>query len=388
MTKLYDMVVIGAGIHGAGIAQAAAACGFSVLVLEKSQVAAGTSSRSSKLIHGGLRYLESGQISLVRECLRERAILCQIAPDLVQLSSFFIPVYKTTRRHRWQLHAGLGLYSLLAGLGPDSRYRTLPRCQWQHLDGLQTHDLLAVFEYKDGQTDDRLLTRAVMQSAQELGVELCLPARFQGAVTASEYSDISYEVAGQERYCRARVLVNAAGPWVNQVLQQVQPAMSPFAVDLVQGCHIIVPESLQRGVYYMEAPRDMRAVFAIPWKQQTLVGTTETPFSADTDTVHTLPEEVTYLQETLLHYFPDADTSVLESFAGLRVLPSGDGTAFHKPRETVLYLDNPHSPRVVHVIGGKLTAYRATSQKVLHKLLPSLPTARCVADTRELKLRV
>ena len=139
----YDVVIIGAGIHGAGVAQAAAAHGHSVLLLEQHAPAFGTSSRSSKLIHGGLRYLESGQLALVRECLRERELLSRLAPDLVRLVPFYIPVYRHTTRRPWQIRGGLSMYALLGGLGEHVRFTRVPRDQWTELDGLATRELQA-----------------------------------------------------------------------------------------------------------------------------------------------------------------------------------------------------------------------------------------------------
>jgi len=164
-----DIVVVGAGIQGAGVAQAAAAAGYSVLLLEQTGIASGTSSRSSKLIHGGLRYLESGQFRLVRECLRERALLLRNAPSFVRLAPHYIPVYRETRRRPLLLRAGLSLYAVLGGLHPEVRFRQLPRSAWSDLDGLNQDGLQAVFRYFDAQTDDAALTRAVVSSAQSLG---------------------------------------------------------------------------------------------------------------------------------------------------------------------------------------------------------------------------
>ena len=179
--KHVDVVVVGGGIHGVGVAQAAAAAGHSVLLLEKTSLAAGTSSRSSKLIHGGLRYLESGQFHLVRESLRERRILLAIAPELVQLRPFILPLYRETRRRPWQLRVGLSIYALLGGLGPETRFGAVPRSEWTQLDGLQTRGLRKVLRYFDAQTDDAALTRAVMRSAQTLGADVLAPAEFFAA---------------------------------------------------------------------------------------------------------------------------------------------------------------------------------------------------------------
>src|ERR1700727_3174361 len=160
--KEYDVVIIGGGIHGAGVLQAAVAAGNSTLLIERQALPAGPSSRSSKLIHGGLRYLESGQFSLVRESLRERAVHLKIAPDLVELKPFFIPVYPDTRRRPWQLKVGLWVYALLGGFDASTRFGTVPRREWSSLDGLETDGLEAVIRYHDAQTDDASLTRAVV----------------------------------------------------------------------------------------------------------------------------------------------------------------------------------------------------------------------------------
>jgi glycerol-3-phosphate dehydrogenase len=385
-----DVVVVGGGIHGAGVAQAAAAAGHRVRVLEKQALAWGTSSRSSKLVHGGLRYLESGQFGLVRESLEERALMLRLAPELVTLRPFFIPVYPQTRRRPWQLALGLTAYAVLAGLGRTARFGRLPRHQWERLDGLDTRALQAVFRYFDAQTDDELLTRAVMKSAVSLGAELALPAEFLRAEITRGGVRVVYREGTAERECDARVLVNAAGPWAAAVSRQVTPAPPVPALELVQGTHIILRGGMQRGIYYVESPQDGRAVFVLPWKGAVMVGTTETPFEGDPDQVRPLAREVDYLLAVLARYFPawrGADASVVErAFAGLRVLPAGRGGAFHRRRETMLEVDDPRRPRFLALYGGKLTGWRATASRTLERLRPSLPARRLRADTRTLRL--
>src|ERR1700721_2511392 len=190
--KEYDVGIVGGGIHGAGALQAPVAAGFTALPIEKGALASGTSSRSSKLIHGGLRYLESGQFALVRESLHERSVHLRIAPDLVQLKPFFIPVYRETRRRPWQLKLGLWLYALLGGFDASTRFGTVPRREWSSLDGLDTHGLEAVIRYHDAQTDDASLTRAVVRSALSLGAELAMPARYSRAVLAGDGVTVTY----------------------------------------------------------------------------------------------------------------------------------------------------------------------------------------------------
>jgi len=386
-----DVVVIGAGIHGAGAAQAAAAAGYTVLLLEQTAIAAGTSSRSSKLIHGGLRYLETGQFQLVRESLHERAVLLRIAPQLVRLQRFFIPVYRHTRRRPWQLGLGLSIYAALAGFGRDAAFGTVPRRDWGKLDGLDTTELQTVFWYQDGQTDDRALTRAVVHSATQLGATLALPAQFTGAKLTDDAVQVRYVTAAGMQECRASVLINAAGPWADAVAKLVSPAIEVPRIERVQGTHIVLPQTPMRGIYYVESPRDGRAVFVMPWHGQMLVGTTESRFQGDPATVAPTASEIHYLLGVLKHYFPQFRAASLDavigSFAGIRVLPGGAGHAFHRSRETVLVPDRAIRPRVLSIYGGKLTGWRAISERVLRQVQPSLPPRARRARTDQLNLQ-
>lgn len=387
VTERYDVVVIGAGIHGAGVAQAAACRGHSVLVLEQAGIAAGSSSRSSKLIHGGLRYLEGHDYSLVRESLRERAILLRIAPELVRLQPFHIPVYADTSRRPALLRSGLLLYALLGGLDRASRFRKLAVSEWGSLDNLETRGLQCVFRYHDAQTNDVELTRAVMHSAMQLGAELACPAEFSAAVIAPDGCEVVYYSADGEHCCTAGVIINAAGPWVDRVARRITPRPPGVAMELVQGSHLVMRDGLARGCYYLEAPQDRRAVFLLPWGEHALLGTTERVYRGEPAAVKVLPEEETYLLQVLQHYFPRHSQQVLSRFAGLRVLPASGNMAFGRSRETRLAADAALLPRLVSIYGGKLTAYRATAQKVMRMLEATLPQRRPLADTAKLPLQ-
>lgn len=382
-----DIVIVGAGIQGAGVAQAAAAAGYSVLLLEQTGIASGTSSRSSKLIHGGLRYLETGQLRLVYECLRERATLLRVAPELVHLTPHYLPVYKTTRRRPLQLRLGLSLYALLGGFIPAVRFRTVPRGEWASLKGLRQEGLQALFQYFDAQTDDAALTAAVVRSAQTLGARLILPAQYVSAECTDRSLVVHYRDRQGEQHLECSVLVNAAGPWADDVLQRIAPAESRLAVDLVAGAHIVLPYALTRAVFYTEAPRDGRAVFIMPWKNSTtLIGTTERSYRGDPAQVAPTEAEIEYLLETVRHYFPEtANIRPSETFAGLRVLPASAGAAFGRARDTRLHVT--HAARVLSIYGGKLTAYRATADRVLRALRRQLPSRRPIADTAKLVLK-
>ena len=383
----FDLVVVGGGIQGAGVLQAAAAAGWRAALIEERALASGTSCRSSKLIHGGLRYLESRQFGLVRESLAERRTLLSIAPDLVRLVPFHIPIYRSTRRRPWQIRVGLSLYALLGDLEPAARFEELPRRAWEGLDGLQTAGLQAVFRYQDGQTDDAGLVRAVARSGELLGGRIACPARFVRARRVDSGFEIELAAEGKSLAWRASALVNAAGPWINLVRERIDPPPPGLEIDLVGGAHVEFEGALGRGIYYAEAPSDRRAVFVMPWKTRTLVGTTETPFTGDPAAVEPTQPEIAYLRDTLQHYFPAHAAKIARAWAGLRVLPKGATSPFRRRRETTLVADDERAPRMVAIYGGKLTGYRATAEKVVARLTGTLPTATRKADTSTLPLK-
>jgi glycerol-3-phosphate dehydrogenase len=388
----YEVAVVGGGILGVGAAQACAAAGYRCVVIEQSGWAAGTSSRSSKLIHGGLRYLESRQFSLVRESLQERAILLRIAPTLVKPLAFRIPVYRTTRRRPWELTAGLGLYAVLAGWTTLARFSACAPGRMPaslRNSGLKAEGLQTVFRYWDAQTDDARLTRAVLASAQALGVEALCPAHVVAA-TRREESDgyrLTIDEGGSRRDVRCDYLVNAGGPWINDVLARVVPEATHRPIDRVQGSHLVLEPAIHADAFYLESPVDQRAVFVLPWKGKTLLGTTERPFDGDPREAAVSDAERDYLLATLRHYFPAITPKVVGEFAGVRVLPHGDGRAFQRPRDCVFHLD-PRHPNLISLYGGKLTGYRHTGQDVVAKVLQSLGPRTAKADTATLRLPV
>lgn len=385
----YDVAIIGGGIHGVGIAQAAAAAGYSVLCLEESAWGGATSSRSSKLIHGGLRYLQTGQLGLVRRCLNERDRLLELASELVKLRSFYIPVYDGGRYSAAQIRWALRAYYLLSGLRETGLYSELPETRWADIKGLKAEGLQHIFRYYDGQTDDQALTCAVGRSAQALGAILCCPARFDAATRShSGYELIFYEAEIKKR-ASCRVLVNATGPWVNQVLSQIETPTAgwrPLTIDLVQGTHLVYPAGLSEQCLYVEAPSDGRAVFILPWQDKTLVGTTEKVYQGNPGEVEPLREEVQYLQQTLDTYLPEHQLRPEGRFCGLRVLPRSDRAAFFRSRDTQFLFDDPKHPTLAILYGGKLTDYRATAAQLMKQLSRTLGKRTPVADTAHLRL--
>lgn len=381
----FNLAIIGAGIHGAGVAQAAAARGLRVVVLEQSAVAAGTSGRSSKLIHGGLRYLETGQWRLVRESLRERELLLRLAPGLVRRRYFHLPVYRDTRRRPARIFRGLLFYSLLAGFRPHTGFTLVPRRHWPGLDGLRRQDLRFVFRYTDAQTDDVALTEAVLRSAMSLGAQFRCPAEFNGAERMEDGYVVRYRSADRVGVIKAAAVVNAAGPWLGEVARRFIPSLSGLEIELVQGSHLTLAGSLERGCYYLEAPDD-RLVFAMPWRGETLLGTTERPHRGDPRLAHISPDERAYLVDLWRRYFPSRPATITGAFTGLRVLKSAAGAPFLRSRAVGLPVDDESRPRAVTILGGKLSGYRATADKVLRVLAGVLPVAQPRTDTAILPL--
>ena len=369
-----------------------------------------SSSSSSKLIHGGLRYLESGSIKLVYENLKERELLLRNAPSLVTPTPFYIPVYKNSTRPAWQMFLGLMLYRLLARFTRTSEFHRLDPHAWRYLDSLQLNDLRAVFQYWDAQTDDRLLTRAVVKSAMELGAKAFCPAELIKGERQEDGYKLLLTVKGKPVYCHAKTVVNAAGPWVNEVQERLDSTLPKADMTLVRGSHIVIPGTLVKGIYYLQSPIDNRPMFAMPWRDNILVGTTESEHKGSLDSIEASPAEIDYLQRSFAHYFPGKDTEVLESFAGLRVLPGGNDPAGKRSRETrfVTELDiglnaaadsvangdadntkqkSVATPRTLAIYGGKLTSYRLTGERVIDQLRATLGEREPVADTSSLPIK-
>lgn len=381
MQTEYDVVIIGGGVQGCAIAQASAAAGFSTLIIDKTDWGAATSSKSSKLIHGGLRYIQTAQFTLVRESLAEREWMFKHMPDLVKPNWFYVPLYKDSKFRPWQLASGLSVYQMLGAFNKHSFYKRIAKKQWNKLNGLKTDGLLAVFAYQDGQTDDKTLTQCILASAKQLGADCIAPAQFTRAAKFSNGYQACFRTEQGELCVKAKVLINAAGPWVNHVLACITPAVALQDIELIQGTHIVLDQQLNEHCFYLEVPSDKRVVFVMPWQGKTLVGTTETLFEGHPDDCQALDKEVYYLQEVLQHYFPNFQYQIIDSFAGLRVLPKASGRAFNRPRDSKIIQQG----NLLTVYGGKLTTWRATAETVLAGI-ESILGQRQAIDTRKISL--
>jgi len=397
-----DVLVIGGGIYGAGVTQAAAAAGHSVLLVELNSIASATSSNSTKLIHGGLRYLESMQLGLVYESLHERELLLQLAPDLVRREWFYIPVYQYNKRPAWLVKLGLLLYWALS-LG-RSRCKSIPRKQWRRLiPGLNTDRMTALLAYEDAATDDAALTQSVATSAEQMGADILQHTAFVSAQREGDYWLVKLD---PEREVRAKILINAGGPWVNRIRQHISPVPPVQQVHLVQGAHLYLDRPCPAFIYVES--EDGRVMFFRPWRQGTLAGTTETVFTGDPATVHASEDEVAAILATYNRYFPESacsESDILKRYCGIRVLPQKElpqnvmpqeelqqkqspaslANVFSASRDTQLLCDHEKNPAYIAIYGGKLTTYRKESEKVARLISRSLPEAR-KANTRDIKL--
>ncbi|MDE2050762.1 MAG: glycerol-3-phosphate dehydrogenase [Gammaproteobacteria bacterium] len=374
-TRTYDLVVVGGGVNGVGIARDAAGRGLSVLLLERRDLAAATSSASSKLIHGGLRYLEQSEFRLVRESLKEREVLLAAAPHIVRPLRFVLPV-RAGMRPAWMLRMGLFLYDHIGERKRLPAARTLRRGRDRALEPLR-EPITRAFEYSDCTVDDARLVVLNALDAHERGASVALGWALTAARREARRWHIDIESGSGERASvHARSLVNAAGPWVEDVLSSVG-APRRRALRLVKGSHIVVPRLYEGDHAYTLQGADGRVVFAIPYGDElTLIGTTEVPYDTDPALVRTSAEETGYLCRVVGEYLRTAVTpdQVVWDYSGVRPLYDDGGvSASTVTRDYVFDLDAPdEAAPILSVFGGKLTTYRRLAEHALGELLPRL----------------
>jgi glycerol-3-phosphate dehydrogenase len=375
----YDIAIIGGGVNGCGIARDAAGRGWSVFLCEMGDLASATSSASTKLIHGGLRYLEYWNFRLVKEALAEREILWRIAPHIVHPLRFVLPHHKGLRP-RWLLRFGLFLYDHLGGRRKLPPTRTLDLRRHAAGHPLKPEYKVA-FEYSDCWVDDARLVILNARDAADMGAAIATRTRCLEAARDHGCWRITLrdERTGEKRQILARSLINAAGPWVTDVLSSITHAPAPAHVRLVQGSHIVVPR-LYRGEHcYVFQNSDGRILFAIPYERDfTLIGTTDRDFEGNLTQVSASAEEIDYLCRMVSEYFsrPVAPKDVVWSYSGVRPLyDDGASEAKSATRDYVLHLDAPgDQPPALSVFGGKITTYRRLAEQALERLARHLPT--------------
>jgi glycerol-3-phosphate dehydrogenase len=362
--------VIGGGINGCGIARDAAGRGLSVLLVEQNDLASGTSSASSKLIHGGIRYLENYDFRLVRESLRERELLLRNAPHLVKPMRFVLP-HVTQMRPAWMIRIGMKLYDFLSGRTVLPKSRMLDLADDPAGVPLRTAGGLG-FEYSDCVTDDARLVIANAVDARERGADIRTRTRLISARRADRHWELVLSSRGERETVIARSLINAAGPWLGRVLDTVVKGSAEAKLRLVKGSHIVYPRLHAHERAYVLQTSDGRVVFAIPFAENyTLIGTTDVEFTGDPTEVTASAEEISYLCRTAASFFraPVEPSRVVWTFAGVRPLIDDGKRASKVTREYKVAVDGKYGEApLLSLIGGKLTAYRAMSEHVVDQL--------------------
>lgn len=382
----FDVAIIGAGINGAAVARDAATRGLSVLVVDKADIGSGTSSWSSRLIHGGLRYLEHGELRLVYESLHDRERLLHIAPHLVTPLPFVVPLYKHNHKPGWMFRIGMYLYDTLSLRKSVPRHRRLDRKAVKiELGSLNTEGLSGGLRYYDGQVvfAERLVLETLL-SAVEAGAKFVTYAEASVAVSGGRVTGLKVhdQLTGRDVEVQASVVVNAAGPWVDEAGEGLQ---LDRMIGGTKGTHLIVdpfPGAPDVAIYY-EARSDNRAVLVIPWNGRYLIGTTDDRFDGDLDTTRGTDDEMDYLLTETNTLIPEAGLtrdSVLFTYAGVRPLPYRPGVKSGNIPRSHLILDHESIGGLISIVGGKLTPHlslgRETTDKVAEMLGRKLPKSR------------
>jgi glycerol-3-phosphate dehydrogenase len=381
LDRIFDLAIIGGGINGCGIARDAAGRGNSVFLCEMNDLASGTSSWSTKLVHGGLRYLEYYEFRLVREALIEREILWQIAPHIIRPLRFVLP-HHDGLRPAWLLRLGLFLYDHIGGrhLLPPTRSVDLTRDEVGK--PLVAGRYVRGFEYSDCFVDDARLVVLTARDAADRGAEICTRSRAVEIRQVDGIWQVTVENtgSGERRTIRARVLVNAGGPWVEQVLASGAGVNARAKVRLVQGSHIVVRKLYAHDRAYMFQNSDGRIVFVIPYQDDfTLIGTTDRDFDGDPANVKASTEEIKYLCDSVSEYLakPVIPEDVVWTYAGVRPLyDDGASEAKAATRDYVFELDTPGGAPLLSIYGGKITTYRRLAEEALERLSPYLRSAK------------
>lgn len=368
---IYDMVVIGGGINGVGIACDAAGRGLSVLLCEKDDLASHTSSASSKLIHGGLRYLEHKEFRLVREALAEREVLLSKAPHIIRPMRFIMP-HEPHLRPAWLIRTGLFFYD---HLGKREQLAGSNQVEFSSINSPLHAEITRGFEYSDCAVDDARLVVLNAMQAKELGAKIltrtqCLSAKTENGVWA-----VKLENSQGESVVRAKVLVNAAGPWVAEFLQQNLKQKSPYGIRLIQGSHIIVPKLYDGDKAFIMQNDDQRIVFAIPYLQQyTLIGTTDQEYQGDPNHVEITQHEIDYLLDVSNDHFKVQLTQddIVASYSGVRPLcdDESDNPSAVTRDYTLSLTQVEGAVPLLSVFGGKLTTYRKLAESTMTLLKP------------------
>jgi glycerol-3-phosphate dehydrogenase len=375
----FDLLVIGGGITGAAIARDAAMRGIRTALIEKDDFGTGTSGRSSRLIHGGIRYLEYYQFKLVFEACRERRAMRKIAPRLVRPLPFLYPVYRGQKPAPWKLRLGLTMYDALGLFRNIQRHRWLDPSEAQEREWLiSQRDLLGAARFYDAQADDARLTLTTAMAAHIRDAVVTNHVRVVDLMTATSRTSracLVDEINNGEIEARAKVIVNATGIWGDQVRVMDNVDREPM-LRPTKGVHLVVKRErlCSDHAVVFDSPRDGRHVFLIPWDDLALIGTTDTDYDGDLDRPAADSEDVAYLLEAARHAFPAAQIDqddVISTFAGLRPLIAAPGGSYAVSRGHEI-TDSPSG--LITVVGGKLTTHRLMAEQVVDRVQERLVT--------------
>ncbi|PCJ93308.1 MAG: glycerol-3-phosphate dehydrogenase [Hyphomicrobiales bacterium] len=375
----YDVFVIGGGINGVGIARDAAGRGYSVALAEMNDLASGTSSGSTKLIHGGLRYLEHFEFRLVREALMERETLWAMAPHIIWPMRFVLPHHADTRP-AWLLRIGLFLYDHIGGRSKLPGTSTVNLTSDPAGKPLKSHFKKA-FEYSDCWVNDARLVVLNARDAADRGANIMTRTKVQSLQRISDHWEIGLEdqSSGRSWSVTARCVINAAGPWVDKILTGALGRNDVHNVRLVQGSHIVIHRKFEDPRAYFFQNNDGRIFFAIPYEQDfTLIGTTDRDYDGNPENIAITPQETEYLLDAATEYFeePVSAQDIVWSYSGVRPLyDDGASKAQEATRDYVLKVDGAtNEPKLINIFGGKITTYRRLAESMLEKIGDAIGT--------------
>ena len=370
MDNNFDLFIIGGGINGAGIARDAAGRGLKVCLADKGKIGNATSSWSTKLIHGGLRYLENYEFKLVRESLKEREVIHKIANDITKPIPFIIP-HSNKLRPSWLIKIGLFLYDHLGGKTTIRKSKTL-NIQ-KELPNLLKLNFIKGFQYYDLQVDDKKLTQLNATDAEKNGATIFQDTKVINTKRNMDHWEI---YLNNNKTIKSNILINASGPWVNEVIKDIIKIPSKKSIRLVKGSHILIKKLYQQEVAFTLQNDDKRIIFVLPYRDKfSLIGTTEVEVDSP-ENPKINQEEIQYLINSVNHYFIRQinQSDIIDTYAGIRPLIEDFKEATKVTRDYIfdLNVENNLAP-LLNIYGGKLTTYRILSEKVLDKLKYFLP---------------
>ena len=383
MTELFDILIIGGGINGAGIARDASGRNLKVCLVEKNQVGSATSSWSTKLIHGGLRYLENYEFKLVRESLKEREIIKNIAEEIIKPIPFIIP-HTPSQRPRWLIQLGLFIYDNIGGKSSLPRSRKVNIIK--EIPNILKPKFQIGFQYYDLQVDDKKLVELNIEDAKKRGAYIIENNQVINISRGDEHWSIELD---NSLTVKSKILINASGPWINDVLTKVIKQNSKKLIRLVKGSHIITKKFYEGENAFTLQNKDKRIVFVIPFKENySLIGTTETEVNSP-ENPKIDNDEIDYLLKSVNNYFIKQLTKedIIDTYSGIRPLIEDFKEASKVTRDYVFDLNlEKESTPLLNIYGGKLTTFRKLSENVLSSLSPYLPIKLKDAWTHSKKL--